>query len=150
MKTLLSVNCQGPVSHNQFKLCLDSLKWIKVLFWSNFRWFMASLNYKLYTTLRANLSLLNAELYQLELMVMISFIFFSGKLAVEQGVSYEYYFIYFWQWCTKWFQRLKDACVLLTVQTDEEKKDELLQQQNDNINSLRFPLKIKTSNYRDW
>jgi hypothetical protein len=25
-------------------------------------------------------------------MVMISFIFFSGKLAVEQGVSYEYYF----------------------------------------------------------
>jgi hypothetical protein len=43
-------------------------------------------NYKLYTTLRANLSLLNAELYQLELMVMISFIFFSGKLAVEQGV----------------------------------------------------------------
>jgi hypothetical protein len=34
---------------------------------------------------RANLSLLNAELYQLELMVMISFIFFSGKLAVEQG-----------------------------------------------------------------
>jgi hypothetical protein len=42
-------------------------------------------------TLRAK-SLLNAELYQLELMVMISFIFFPGKLAVEQGVSYEYYF----------------------------------------------------------
>jgi hypothetical protein len=49
---------------------------------------MASLN----QILRANLSLLNAELYQLELMVMISFIFFPGKLAVEQGVSYEYYF----------------------------------------------------------
>jgi hypothetical protein len=41
---------------------------------------------------KTNLSLLNAELYQLKLMVMISFIFFSGKLAVEQGVSYEYYF----------------------------------------------------------
>jgi hypothetical protein len=32
--------------------------------------------------------------------------------------------------------------------TDEEKKDELLQQQNDNINSLENSLKIKTSNYR--
>jgi hypothetical protein len=35
---------------------------------------------------KGKMSLLNAELYQLELMVMISFIFFSGKLAVEQGV----------------------------------------------------------------
>jgi hypothetical protein len=64
----------------------DSLKVDKALFWVKFQMIMASLNYKLYTTLRANLSLLNAELYQLELMVMISFIFFSGKLAVEQGV----------------------------------------------------------------
>jgi hypothetical protein len=92
MKTLLSVNCYQDQFLISASYAPDSLKVDKVLFWVKFQMIMASLNYKLYTTLRANLSLLNAELYQLELMVMISFIFFSGKLAVEQGVSYEYYF----------------------------------------------------------
>jgi hypothetical protein len=107
---------------------------------------MASLNY-LYTTLRANLSLLNAELYQLELMVMISFIFFSGKLAVEQGV-YEYYFEVFDNDARNGFKSSKTPVFSNRIVTDEEKKDELLQQQNDNINSLENSLKIKTSNYR--
>jgi hypothetical protein len=85
------------------------------------------LNYKLYTTLRANLSLLNAELYQLELMVMISFIFFPGKF-VEQGVSYEYYFEVFDNDARNGFKSSKTPVFSNRIVTDEE-KDELLQQQ---------------------
>jgi hypothetical protein len=39
-------------------------------------------------------------------------------------------------------------CSLIVLWPMKKKKDELLQQQNDNINSLENSLKIKTSNYR--
>jgi hypothetical protein len=39
-------------------------------------------------------------------------------------------------------------CSLIVLWLMKKKKDELLQQQNDNINSLENSLKIKTSNYR--
>jgi hypothetical protein len=57
------------------------------------------------------LSLLNAELYQLELMVMISFIFFPGKLAVEQGVLMSI-ILRSLTMMHEMVQKLKDACVL--------------------------------------
>jgi hypothetical protein len=53
----------------------DSLKVDKVLFWVKFQMIMASKLQIVYYP-KGKLSLLNAELYQLELMVMISFIFF--------------------------------------------------------------------------
>jgi hypothetical protein len=110
MKTLLSVNCyQGPVSHNQCKLCSDSLKVDKSFVLGQISDDYGFLNYKLYTTLRANLSLLNAELYQLELMVMISFIFFSVSWLLNKGF-YEYYFEVFDNDARNGFK--KDACVL--------------------------------------
>jgi hypothetical protein len=75
-KTSLSVNCyQGPVSHNQCKLCPDSLD--KVLFWVKFQMIMGSLNYKLYTT-KGKLEFVKRGVIPIKLMVMISFIFFSG------------------------------------------------------------------------
>jgi hypothetical protein len=104
-------------------------------------------NYKLYTTLRANLSLLNAELYQLELMVMISFIFFRVSWLLNKGF-YEYYFEVFDNDARNGFKSSKTPVFSNRIVTDEEKKDELLQQQNDNINSLENSLKKKTSNYR--
>jgi hypothetical protein len=99
---------------------LGQFKVDKVLFWVKFQ--MIIFLYKLYTTLRANLSLLNAELYQLELMVMISFIFFSGKLAVEQGVSYEYYFEVFDNDARNGFKSSKTPVFSNRIVTDEEKR----------------------------
>jgi hypothetical protein len=92
-------------------------------------------------------SLLNAELYQLELMVMISFIFFSVSWLLNKGF-YEYYFEVFDNDARNGFKSSKTPVFSNRIVTDEEKKDELLQQQNDNINSLENSLKIKTSNYR--
>jgi hypothetical protein len=71
---------------------------------------------------RANLSLLNAELYQLELMVMISFIFFSGKLAVEQGFLMSIIL----RSLTMMLKSSKTPVFSNRIVTDEE-KDELLQ-----------------------
>jgi hypothetical protein len=99
-----------------------------------FQMIMASLNYKYY--LRANLSLLNAELYQLELMVMISFIFFSGKLAVEQGFLMSI-ILRSYNDARNGFKSSKTPVFSNRIVT-MKKKDELLQQQNDNINSLEF------------
>jgi hypothetical protein len=74
-------------------------------------------------------------------MVMISFIFFPGKLAVEQGVSYEYYLRSLTMMHEMVSKAQRRLCSLIVV-TDEE-KDELLQQQNDNINSLEIHKKSR-------
>jgi hypothetical protein len=66
---------------------------------------------------------------------------FPGKLAVEQGVSYEYYFEVFDNDARNGFKSSKTPVFSNRIVTDEEKKDELLQQQNDNINSLENSLK---------
>jgi hypothetical protein len=60
------------------------------LFWVKFQMIMASKLQIVYYP-KGKLSLLNAELYQLELMVMISFIFFSVSWLLNKGF-YEYYF----------------------------------------------------------
>jgi hypothetical protein len=61
-------------------------------------------------------------------------------LAVEQGVSYEYYFEVFDNDARNGFKSSKTPVFSNRV-TDDEEKDELLQQQNDNINSLENSLK---------
>ncbi|WP_029596686.1 glutamyl-tRNA synthetase [Flavobacterium sp. ACAM 123] len=66
---------------------------------------------------------------------------FPGRLAVEQGVSYEYYFEVFDNDVRNGFKSSKTSVFSNRVVTDEEKKEELLQQQNDNINSLEKSLK---------
>jgi hypothetical protein len=55
-------------------------------------------------------------------MVMISFIFFSGKLAVEQGVSYEYYFEVFDNDARNGFKSSKTPVFSNRIVTDEEKR----------------------------
>jgi hypothetical protein len=60
---------------------------------------------------------------------------------------YEYYFEVFDNDARNGFKSSKTPVFSNRIVTDEEKKDELLQQ-NDNINSLENSLKIKTSNYR--
>ena len=66
---------------------------------------------------------------------------FPDKLAVEQGVSYEYYFEVFDNDVRNGFKSSKTSVFSKRIVTDEEKKDELLQQQINNINSLEKSLK---------
>ncbi|WP_198554695.1 hypothetical protein [Flavobacterium sp. ALD4] len=65
---------------------------------------------------------------------------FPDRLPVEQGVSYEYYFEVFDNDARNGFKSSKTSVFFNRIVTDEEKKDELLQQQNDNINSLEKSL----------
>ena len=70
------------------------------------------------------------------------FIFaFPGSLPVEQGVSYEYYFEVFDNDAIHNFKSTKSSVFSNRIATDEEKEDQDLQQQNDNINSLEKSLK---------
>jgi hypothetical protein len=72
-------------------------------------------------------------------MVMISFIFFSVSWLLNKGF-YEYYFEVFDNDARNGFKSSKTPVFSNRIVTDEEKK-ELLQQQNDNINSLENSLK---------
>ena len=65
---------------------------------------------------------------------------FPGGLAVQQGVSYEYYFEVFDNDVLHGFKSSKSSVFSNRIVTDEEKKSELIQQQNDNINSLQKSL----------
>ncbi|MBA4317129.1 MAG: hypothetical protein C0412_01900, partial [Flavobacterium sp.] len=70
------------------------------------------------------------------------FIFdFPSTLPVEQGVSYEYYFEVFDNDAIHNFKSTKSSVFSNRIATDEEKEDQDLQQQNDNINSLEKSLK---------
>jgi hypothetical protein len=66
---------------------------------------------------------------------------FPSNLAVEQGVSYDYYFEVFDNDVIHNFKSTKSSVFSNRVSTDEEKEDQILQQQNDNINSLEKSLK---------
>jgi hypothetical protein len=60
---------------------------------------------------KGKISLLNAELYQLELMVMISFLFsFRVSWLLNKGFLMSIIWG-LWQW-TEMVSKLKDACVL--------------------------------------
>ncbi len=70
------------------------------------------------------------------------FIFaFPSSLPVEQGVSYEYYFEVFDNDAIHNFKSTKSSVFSNRIATDEEKEDQDLQQQNDNIISLEKSLK---------
>lgn len=66
---------------------------------------------------------------------------FPSNLPVEQGVSYDYYFEVFDNDAVHNFKSTKSSVFSNRVATDEEKEDQVLQQQNDNINSLEKSLK---------
>lgn len=66
---------------------------------------------------------------------------FPGLLVIDQGVPYEYYFEVFDNDIMNGFKSAKSTVFFDRMMTDEEKKSELLQQQNDNINSLQKSIK---------
>ena len=66
---------------------------------------------------------------------------FPSHLPVEQGVSYEYYFEVFDNDGMHNFKSTKSSVFSNRVATDEEQKDQFLQQQNDNIKGLENSLK---------
>jgi hypothetical protein len=66
---------------------------------------------------------------------------FPGNLPVEQGKSYDYYFEVFDNDAIHQFKGTKSSVFSNRVATEEEKEDQVLKQQNDNINSLEKSLK---------
>lgn len=61
---------------------------------------------------------------------------FPSTLTVEQGVSYEYYFEVFDNDVIHHFKSSKSVVFSNRIATNEEKEDQILQQQNDNIKGL--------------
>jgi hypothetical protein len=68
---------------------------------------------------------------------------FPSNLLVEQGVSYEYYFEVFDNDAIHNFKSTKSSVFSNRIATETEKEDQVLQQQNDNINSLEKSLKTQ-------
>ncbi|MEC4003553.1 DUF4175 family protein [Flavobacterium sp. SUN052] len=68
---------------------------------------------------------------------------FPSNLPVEQGVSYEYYFEIFDNDALHNFKSSKSSVFSNRIATESEKEDQVLQQQNDNINSLEKSLKTQ-------
>jgi hypothetical protein len=74
--------------------------------------------------------------------VFDQFIFmFPGNLPVEEGVSYEYYFEVFDNDAIHNYKSSKSSVFSDRISTEEEREDEQLKQQNDNINSIQKSLK---------
>lgn len=68
---------------------------------------------------------------------------FPSNLPVEPGVNYEFYFEVFDNDALHNFKSAKSMVFSHRELTETEKQDELLQQQNDNINSLEKSLKTQ-------
>lgn len=66
---------------------------------------------------------------------------FPGNLPVEEGVSYEYYFEVFDNDAPHGYKSTKSSVFTSRIQTESEKQDEQLQQQNDNISGMEKSLK---------
>lgn len=76
--------------------------------------------------------------------VFDQFVFsFPGNLPVEEGVSYEYYFEVFDNDALHNFKSTKSSVFADRIATIEEKEEQNLQQQNDNIKSLENSIKNK-------
>ena len=74
--------------------------------------------------------------------VFDQFVFsFPGQLPLEEGVSYEYYFEVFDNDAIHNFKSSKSTVFFDRIATEEEKEDQLLQDQNNNINSLQKSIK---------
>jgi hypothetical protein len=68
---------------------------------------------------------------------------FPSNLPIEEGVNYEYYFEVFDNDSFHNYKSSKSAVFSHRESTESEKEDELLQEQNDNINSLEKSLKTQ-------
>ena len=65
---------------------------------------------------------------------------FPSNLPVEEGISYEYYFEIFDNDAIHNFKSSKSSVFSNRIATETEKEDQMIQQQNDNINSLQKSL----------
>ncbi len=65
---------------------------------------------------------------------------FPGALPVEQGLQYDYYFEVFDNDAVHGFKSAKSSVFSNRIATDDEKEEQDLQQQNENINSLEKSL----------
>ncbi|MDD2820089.1 MAG: hypothetical protein PHW29_02380 [Flavobacterium sp.] len=74
---------------------------------------------------------------------------FPSNLPVQEGVSYDYYFEVFDTDALHHFKSTKSSVFSNRVETIEEKEDQLLQQQNDNINSLEKSLKNQDKQFSE-
>jgi hypothetical protein len=82
--------------------------------------------------------------------VFDQFVFnFPSNLAVQEGVSYEYYFEVFDNDTPHGFKSTKSSVFSDRVSTTDEIHDMELQQQNDNINSLEKSLKNQTKQFSE-
>ncbi len=68
---------------------------------------------------------------------------FPSNLTIQDGVAYEYYFEIFDNDAPHNYKSSKSAVFSHRESTEVEKEDELMQQQNDNINSLEKSLKAQ-------
>ena len=68
---------------------------------------------------------------------------FPSNLPVDEGVSYEYYFEIFDNDAIHNFKSTKSSVFSNRIATQTEKQDEILQQQNENINSMSKSLKAQ-------
>ncbi|MDH4402723.1 MAG: hypothetical protein QE264_00595 [Flavobacterium sp.] len=66
---------------------------------------------------------------------------FPSNLPVEQGIAYEYYLEVFDNDALHNFKSSKSAVFYNRIATDQEKEEQILQEQNNNINSLEKSLK---------
>ncbi|MCC9017765.1 hypothetical protein [Flavobacterium lipolyticum] len=82
--------------------------------------------------------------------VFDQFVFnFPSNLAVQEGVSYEYYFEVFDNDAPHGFKSTKSSVFSDRVATTDEIHDKELQQQNENINSLEKSLKNQTKQFSE-
>ncbi|MDW8849499.1 DUF4175 family protein [Flavobacterium sp. MMLR14_040] len=82
--------------------------------------------------------------------VFDQFVFnFPSNLAVEEGVSYEYYFEVFDNDAPHGFKSTKSSVFSDRVSTTDEIQDMELQQQNNNINSLEKSLKNQNKQFSE-
>ena len=68
---------------------------------------------------------------------------FPNLLPVEEGVTYEYYFEVFDNDAVHNYKSTKSSVFSNRIETQSEKEDQNLQQQNDNINSMSKSLKAQ-------
>ena len=68
---------------------------------------------------------------------------FPSNLPVEEGVSYEYYFEIFDNDALHNYKSTKSSVFSNRISTETEKQDEMMQQQNENINSMAKSLKAQ-------
>jgi hypothetical protein len=82
--------------------------------------------------------------------VFDQFVFtFPGSLSVDEGVAYEYYFEVFDNDVLHHFKSSRSSVFVNRIATAEEKEDQLLQQQSENISGMQKSLKNQAKQISD-